>query len=251
MAIVSSEPGTTRDAVEATLVLGGRVAVVADTAGARAARRGVEAEGVRRARVRAADADVVVLVLDARVLRGRARAPRAGRRARGRAGAQQGGPRRGRRRAAARAFVRLLSDATPRAAAASDVGNARDVRRRRRRDARAGRRAARDPRRRACRARRDARARSRKCSARRVEARAGEVAGDGAGGRTIEPATARGCASACTTSARSPRTHVGDGEARGRGGGARLAARALGRVTGAVDVEELLDVIFSDFCIGK
>ena len=31
----------------------------------------------------------------------------------------------------------------------------------------------------------------------------------------------------------------------------RLAARALGRVTGAVDVEELLDVIFSDFCIGK
>lgn len=31
----------------------------------------------------------------------------------------------------------------------------------------------------------------------------------------------------------------------------RLAARALGRVTGAVDVEELLDVIFRDFCIGK
>lgn len=31
----------------------------------------------------------------------------------------------------------------------------------------------------------------------------------------------------------------------------RLAARALGRVTGRVDVEELLDVIFRDFCIGK
>lgn len=31
----------------------------------------------------------------------------------------------------------------------------------------------------------------------------------------------------------------------------RLAARALGRVTGRVDVEDLLDVIFSDFCIGK
>ncbi|MPY73036.1 MAG: tRNA uridine-5-carboxymethylaminomethyl(34) synthesis GTPase MnmE [Alphaproteobacteria bacterium] len=31
----------------------------------------------------------------------------------------------------------------------------------------------------------------------------------------------------------------------------RLAARALGRITGAVDVEELLDVIFRDFCIGK
>lgn len=31
----------------------------------------------------------------------------------------------------------------------------------------------------------------------------------------------------------------------------RLAARALGRITGAVDVEDLLDVIFRDFCIGK
>lgn len=31
----------------------------------------------------------------------------------------------------------------------------------------------------------------------------------------------------------------------------RLAARALGRVTGSVDVEDLLDVIFSEFCIGK
>ncbi len=31
----------------------------------------------------------------------------------------------------------------------------------------------------------------------------------------------------------------------------RLAVRALGRITGAVDVEELLDVIFRDFCIGK
>lgn len=31
----------------------------------------------------------------------------------------------------------------------------------------------------------------------------------------------------------------------------RLAARALGRITGRVDVEELLDVIFRDFCIGK
>jgi len=31
----------------------------------------------------------------------------------------------------------------------------------------------------------------------------------------------------------------------------RLASRALGRITGRVDVEDLLDVIFSDFCIGK
>lgn len=31
----------------------------------------------------------------------------------------------------------------------------------------------------------------------------------------------------------------------------RLALRALGRITGRVDVEELLDVIFREFCIGK
>jgi len=31
----------------------------------------------------------------------------------------------------------------------------------------------------------------------------------------------------------------------------RLAAHALGRLTGRVDVEDILDVIFRDFCIGK
>jgi tRNA modification GTPase len=31
----------------------------------------------------------------------------------------------------------------------------------------------------------------------------------------------------------------------------RLALRSLGRITGAVDVEDLLDTIFRDFCIGK
>jgi len=31
----------------------------------------------------------------------------------------------------------------------------------------------------------------------------------------------------------------------------RLALRSLGRITGTVDVEDLLDMIFRDFCIGK
>jgi len=31
----------------------------------------------------------------------------------------------------------------------------------------------------------------------------------------------------------------------------RLAMRALGRITGAFDVEDLLDIVFRDFCIGK
>lgn len=31
----------------------------------------------------------------------------------------------------------------------------------------------------------------------------------------------------------------------------RLAVRALGRITGQVDVEDILDIVFQDFCIGK
>jgi tRNA modification GTPase len=31
----------------------------------------------------------------------------------------------------------------------------------------------------------------------------------------------------------------------------RLATHSLGRIAGSVDVEDLLDVIFSQFCIGK
>ncbi len=31
----------------------------------------------------------------------------------------------------------------------------------------------------------------------------------------------------------------------------RQATDALGRITGRIDVEDLLDVIFRDFCIGK
>lgn len=31
----------------------------------------------------------------------------------------------------------------------------------------------------------------------------------------------------------------------------RCAAKALGKVTGAIDIEHVLDAIFSDFCVGK
>jgi tRNA modification GTPase len=31
----------------------------------------------------------------------------------------------------------------------------------------------------------------------------------------------------------------------------RLAAQYIGQITGHIDVEEILDVIFSSFCIGK
>ena len=31
----------------------------------------------------------------------------------------------------------------------------------------------------------------------------------------------------------------------------RYAARSLGKVTGAIDIEDILDAIFSEFCVGK
>jgi len=44
---------------------------------------------------------------------------------------------------------------------------------------------------------------------------------------------------------------AGERESELRAEDMRLAARALGRITGRVDVEDVLDVIFRDFCIGK
>jgi tRNA modification GTPase len=65
MAIVSETAGTTRDVIEAHLDLGGWPVVLADTAGLRASGDAIEQEGVRRARARAASADLRLLVLDA------------------------------------------------------------------------------------------------------------------------------------------------------------------------------------------
>lgn len=65
VAIVSDEPGTTRDVLEARLDLDGYMAIVADTAGMREAAGAVEQEGIRRARRRAEEADLVVWISDA------------------------------------------------------------------------------------------------------------------------------------------------------------------------------------------
>ena len=64
-AIVSARAGTTRDVVEARLDLGGVPATLADTAGLRAASDEIEAEGVRRALLRAEAADLRLLVFAA------------------------------------------------------------------------------------------------------------------------------------------------------------------------------------------
>ena len=58
-------PGTTRDALEISFELGGVPVTLIDTAGLRETDDPVEAEGVRRARERAAQADLVLRIFDA------------------------------------------------------------------------------------------------------------------------------------------------------------------------------------------
>jgi len=65
VAITAATAGTTRDVIEVALDLAGYPVVLADTAGLRDAGDAVEEEGVRRARARAADADLRLVVLDA------------------------------------------------------------------------------------------------------------------------------------------------------------------------------------------
>jgi tRNA modification GTPase len=64
-AIVSPYAGTTRDVIEVHLDLGGMPVTLLDTAGIRDTDNPVEMEGVRRARQRAAAADLVLWVVDA------------------------------------------------------------------------------------------------------------------------------------------------------------------------------------------
>src|ERR1700694_1143228 len=65
VAIVSPHAGTTRDIIEVQLDLDGYPVTVIDTAGIRDTDDPVEQEGVRRARARAAEADLVLWMIDA------------------------------------------------------------------------------------------------------------------------------------------------------------------------------------------
>ena len=65
VAITAATAGTTRDVIEVALDLGGYPVTLADTAGLRASRDAIEEEGVRRARARAAAADLKLVVVDA------------------------------------------------------------------------------------------------------------------------------------------------------------------------------------------
>jgi len=63
-AIVTDEPGTTRDLLEVVLDLNGMRVHIVDTAGLRETTGKVEAIGIKRARAKAADADLVLLLED-------------------------------------------------------------------------------------------------------------------------------------------------------------------------------------------
>jgi len=65
VAIVSPHAGTTRDVIEVQLDLDGYPVTVIDTAGIRESDDPVEQEGVRRARARAEDADLVLWLVEA------------------------------------------------------------------------------------------------------------------------------------------------------------------------------------------
>jgi len=63
LAIVSDEPGTTRDVREVALDLGGRLVILVDMAGLRDTDSRAEAEGVRRANAEIARADLVLWLM--------------------------------------------------------------------------------------------------------------------------------------------------------------------------------------------
>jgi tRNA modification GTPase len=66
VAIVSAIPGTTRDAIEVDLDLGGYAVTLIDTAGLRETTDEIESEGIKRARAKAQHADLRLGVVDAK-----------------------------------------------------------------------------------------------------------------------------------------------------------------------------------------
>jgi tRNA modification GTPase len=201
VAITAATAGTTRDVIEVRLDLAGYPVILADTAGLRDARDPIEEEGVRRARSRAAAADLKVVVLDASRSDGRD------------------------------AVAEMIDDA------ALVVVNKIDI------VGRAGRAAWPDG-----------------AIAISVLTGEGMPALLDVLGAAVRERFALGAAPALTRARH--RTALEEclaalARAKGaplaelRAEDLRLAIRALGRITGRVDVEDLLDIIFRDFCIGK
>jgi tRNA modification GTPase len=193
VAIVSDVPGTTRDAIGVRVDLGGVPVQVTDTAGLREAADAIEAEGVKRARARGAEADVVIAV-------GAAPAPVFP--------DVSGGAR--------VIYVVTKSDLMEFAplgflavSARTGAGMAELVK-------------------------------ALAHEARRLT----DVAGAPALGRPRQVACVRETCAALGRAVAAEAPEL-------RGEELRIAAAALGRLTGVIGVEEILDAVFSGFCIGK
>ena len=202
-AIVSETAGTTRDVIEVHLDLGGWPVVLADTAGLRASPDAIEQEGVRRAKARAAAADLRLLVLDAS----------------------------GDWRTERDTLIPATENWNPAfdivVANKSDLATAEDA---------------------------DVVALSANNGnglpvlLTRLERSAGELMQEGAGVVPLTRARHREalveCQAALGRALLAPEVALAAEDL-------RLAVRAIGRITGTVRIDELLDVIFRDFCIGK
>src|ERR1700733_11518516 len=212
-AIVSAHPGTTRDAIEVHLNLEGYPLTLIDTAGIRDSADPIEQEGIRRARERVAMADLVLWLTDASADRADA---------------------------AGEAAENLSAEAWA-------IRNKSDL------------------------LGREIRARSEPRSTNESRVTLAISALTGAGTELLLNALAERVhqfflttEAPMVTRARHRRaleetiTALDGAMAQGSSGSEELiaedlrsAAIALGRLTGRVDVEDILDVIFRDFCIGK
>lgn len=210
VAIVSDTAGTTRDVVEVHMDVNGYPVSLADTAGLRMTaanadgQEAVEAEGMRRARARAAASDLKLVVLD----------------------------------------IRTAHDENPEVLALVDgdtlvVLNKCDLAESNGPDQIAGRPAV------AVSAKTGAGLAALEAALQReVVARFGAADGGTVLTRARHRQALSDCVEALDRSVRQPQTELAAEDV-------RLAVRSLGRIAGKVDVEDVLDVIFRDFCIGK
>ncbi|MBV6634075.1 MAG: tRNA uridine-5-carboxymethylaminomethyl(34) synthesis GTPase MnmE [Alphaproteobacteria bacterium] len=210
-AIVSDIAGTTRDAIEVHLDLGGYPVTLIDTAGLRETEDTIESEGIRRALARADQADLKLIVVDAAEL-------------------SQTSPRLPPMLDAmvdAQTLIALnktdlaLNPATglpiefggrPAIAVSAKTGDGLDN------------------------------------LLHALQASTADSLGKASAGPTLTRARHREALQECRDSLQRAKTAPAPELA---AEDTRLALRALGRITGRVDVEDLLDVIFRDFCIGK
>lgn len=212
-AIVSDEAGTTRDIVEVRLDLGGYPVIVSDTAGLRddAAAGAIEREGMRRSRAAATAADLVLWLVEPGGI--------------GLAPAGESLPESSavsRETAAPILMVRTKADKLTEQEFSQAAGSLLV-------SVRSGQGL-------------DALVAHITCAAKdRLAARAGP------------PLTRERYRAALTLACESLSVFLSgaDGEPELRAEDLRLAAHALGRITGRVDVEDVLGEIFGRFCIGK